>query len=91
MWSWTTNPIILLGYEPRFVRIWQYLVEIQLYEILESEGAKKKNLNIEKIAFKYVQIKYFATHITFWYIYVGNVQNIFTEHDLYLISLCILA
>ncbi len=42
----------------------QYLVEIQLFEYLESEGAKKKNLNIEKMAFKVVQIKFLAMHIT---------------------------
>ncbi len=34
-----------------FVSLGQYLGEIQLSENLESEGAKK-NLNIEKIAFK---------------------------------------
>ncbi len=33
-----------------FVTIGQYLAEIQLFENLESEGAK--NPNIEKIAFK---------------------------------------
>ncbi len=36
--------------------IGQHLVEIQLFENLESEGAKK-NLNIEKMVFKVVQIK----------------------------------
>ncbi len=41
--------------------IGQYLAEIQQFENLESEGAKKK---------------YIFT--------VGNVQNIFMEHDLYL-------
>ncbi len=50
----------------------------------------KKNLNIEKIAFKIVQIKFLAIHITnrkLSYIFtVGNVQNIFMEQDLYLIS-----
>ncbi len=45
-----------------FVRIWQYLAEIQLFENLESESAK--NLNIEKIIFKVVQIKFLAMHIT---------------------------
>ncbi len=38
-----------------FVMIGQYLAEIQLFGDLESEGAK--NLNIEKIAFKVVQMK----------------------------------
>ncbi len=38
--------------------IGQYLAEIQLFENLESEGAKKKY--IEKITFKIVQIKFNA-------------------------------
>ncbi len=42
--------------------IGQYLAEIQLFEHLESEGAKK-NIYIEKIAFKVVQIKFLAMHI----------------------------
>ncbi len=51
----------------------------------------QKNLNIEKIAFKVVQMKYLAMHITnkkfnFDIFTVGNFQNIFMEHDLYLIS-----
>ncbi len=41
----------------------QYLAERQLLENLESEGAKQ-NLNIEKITFKVVQIKFLAIHIT---------------------------
>ncbi len=49
-----------------------YLAEIQLFEYLESEDAKK-NRNIEKITFKIVQIKSLAMHITkqklSWYIY----------------------
>ncbi len=55
--------------------------KIQLFEILESEGAK--NLNIEKIniTFKFVQMKFLAMHITnqklsFYIITVRNVQNI---------------
>ncbi len=35
--------------------IGQYLAEIQLFENLESEGAKKIIIIIEKIAFKMVQ------------------------------------
>ncbi len=46
-----------------FVRIGQYLAEMQLFENLESEGAKK-NLNIEKMALKVVQMKFLAMHIT---------------------------
>ncbi len=42
--------------------IGQYLSEIQLFKNLESEG--EKNLNIEKISFKVVQIKFLAMHIT---------------------------
>ncbi len=51
----------------------------------------QKNLNIEKIAFKLVRIKFLAMHITnqklsFDTFTVGNLQNIFMEHDLYLMS-----
>ncbi len=65
--------------------IGQYLAEIQLFENLESEDAKK-NLNIDKITFKVVKIKFLAMHITdqklrFDIITVGNLQNIFMEHD----------
>ncbi len=65
------------------------MAEIQLFENLESEGAK--NQNIEKIAFKVVQMKFLAMHTTnqklsFDIFSAGNLQNIFMEHDLYLIS-----
>ncbi len=61
--------------------IGQYLAEIQLFE----------NLNIEKIIFKVIQIMFLAMHITnqklsFDIFTVGNLQNIFMEHDLHLIS-----
>ncbi len=51
----------------------------------------QKNLNIEKIIFKVVQMKFLAMHITnqklsFDIFMVGHLQNIFMEHDLYLIS-----
>ncbi len=51
----------------------------------------QKNRNIEKIIFKVVQIKFLAMHITnqklsFDIFTVGNLLNIFMEHDLYLIS-----
>ncbi len=47
----------------------------------------QKNLNIQKIIFKVVQIKFLAMHITnqklsFDIFMVGNVQNILMEHDL---------
>ncbi len=46
-----------------------------------------KNLNIEKIIFKDVQMKFLAMHITnqklrFDIFTEGNVLNIFMEHDL---------
>ncbi len=51
----------------------------------------QKNQNIEKITFKVVQMKFLAMHITnqkiiFDMFTVGNLQNIFMEHDLYLMS-----
>ncbi len=50
----------------------------------------QKILNIEKFAFKVVQMRYLAMHITntkirFDIIMVGNLQTISMEHDLYLI------
>ncbi len=69
--------------------IGQYLAKIQLFENLESEG--KKITNIEKISLKVIRMKFLEMHITYqkicFYIFtVGNVLNIFMEHDLYLIS-----
>ncbi len=51
----------------------------------------QRNLNIEKIAFKVVQMKSLAMHITYQKLTsdiftVGNLQNMFMEHDIYLIS-----
>ncbi len=64
-----------------------------IFENQESEGAKKTKTNptIEKIAFKVVQMKFLAMHITnqklsFDIFTVGNLQNIFIENYLYLIS-----
>ncbi len=47
----------------------------------------QKNLNIEKIIFKVVQMKFLAMHInnqklSFDIFTVGNVQNIFMKQDL---------
>ncbi len=66
-------------YDVWFVRIGQYLAKIQLFEYLESEGAKKK-LIIEKIAFKDIQRKFLAMHfinkkIVFYIFMVGNLQT----------------
>ncbi len=85
MWPWTTKPVIR-AIDVWFVMIGQYLAEIQLFLNLESEGAKKKS-KIEKMAFKVVQMKFLAMHITnqklrFDIFMVGNSQNIFMEHDL---------
>ncbi len=49
-----------------FVMIGQYLAKIQLFENLESEGAKKSNT--ELIPFKVVQMKFLAMHFTNLYI-----------------------
>ncbi len=43
----------------------------------------QKNLYIDKITFKVVQMKSLA--IKFYIFTVGNLLNIFMEHDLYLI------
>ncbi len=62
MLPWTTKPVIRVHFFIYIFWIWdlyiyigQYLAEIQLFENLESEGAK--NHNIEKIAFKVVKMK----------------------------------
>ncbi len=53
-----------------------------IFENLESEGAK--NLNIEKIIYKVVQIKFLVMHITNQKISfdIFTVKNIFMEYDL---------
>ncbi len=65
-----------------------------MYGLLWSDNICKsgiwgmqKNLNIEKIIFKFFQIKFLEMHITNQKLNVdiftvGNVQNIFMEHDL---------
>ncbi len=65
------------------------LSEIQLFVIWNLRV--QKNLKYEKITFKVVQMKFLAMHITnqkwsFDIFMVGNLLNIFMEHDLYLIS-----
>jgi len=71
--------MIVMNIWPRYnyLKIWNLRVQ--------------KNLNIEKIIFKVVQMKSLAMHITnrkfsFDIFTVGNLQNIFMEHGLYLIS-----
>ncbi len=64
----------------------QYLAEIQLFENWNLRV--QKYLNIEKIAFKVVQMRFLAMHTTnnklsFDIFMVRNVPNILMEHDLY--------
>ncbi len=80
MYTSSESWIYKLSVDVWLVRIGQHLAEIQLFENLESD------LNIEKIAFKVVQMKFLAMHIThqklsFDIFTVGNLQNIFKEHD----------
>ncbi len=65
-----------------------------MYGLLESDNIwnlrVQKNQNTDKIAFKFVQMKFLAMHITnqklsFHIFMVGHLQNIFMEQDLYLI------
>ncbi len=77
--SWINNlsiDLCSLWYDNIWMKIWNLRVQ--------------KNLNIEKITFKVVQMKFLAMHITnqklsFDIFTVENVQNIFMEHDRYLI------
>ncbi len=81
----------MLSIDVWFVRIGHYPIWLR-YNYLKIWNLRvQKNPNIEKIAFKVVQIKSLAMHITnqklsFDIFMVGNLQNIFMEHDLYLIS-----
>ncbi len=59
-----------------FIRIGQNLAEIQLFKNWNLRV--QKNLNIEKITFKVVQMKFLAMHITnqklsFYIFMVGNL------------------
>ncbi len=70
--------------------IGQYLAEIQLFENLESESAKK--LNFEKIAFKVVQMKSLAMDITnqSWNL-IFNILMIFgIKEKSYILTHCLL-
>ncbi len=69
----------LLGYD----NIWPIYNYLKIWNL-----RVQKNLNTEKITFKVVQMKFLAIHITnqklsFDIFMVGNLQNIFMEHDLY--------
>ncbi len=69
----------------RYDNIWPRYNYLNIWNLRVQE----KNLNIEKITFKFVQMK-FLMHITqkisFDIFTIGNLQNIFMEHDLYLMS-----
>ncbi len=67
--------------------IWPRYNYLKIWNLRVQKTNKKQN----KIAFKVVQMKFLAMHITneklsFYIFMVGNLQNIFMEHDLYLIS-----
>ncbi len=71
-------------YGLRSDNIWQRYNHLKIWNLRVQ---KKFWKNIEKIAFKVVQMKSFAMHITsqkwgFDIFTVRNVQNIFMEHDL---------
>ncbi len=72
----------LLGYD----NIWLRYNSFKIWNL-----RVQKNHNIEKFDFKIVQMKFLAMQITnqkltFDIFTVGNLQYIFMEHDLYLIS-----
>ncbi len=72
--------------------IWQRYNYLKIWNL----RVQNKYQYIEKIAFKVVQMKFLAMHITdqklsFDIFTVGNLQNIFMEHDLYLMSYWFLA
>ncbi len=107
LWPWTTKADIRANFSKlrlaRHLKA-EYIIFTLMYGLLWSDNIwlrynylkicnlrEQKNLNIEKIVFKVVQIKFLAMHITntklrFDIFTVGNVQNIFMEHDLYIIS-----
>ncbi len=55
------------------------LAEIQLFENLESEGAKEIKI-LKEIAFKIVQMKFFAMHITNQKLSFDIYSRTFTEY-----------
>ncbi len=77
----------ILNYEICDINIWSGYNYLKIWNL----RVQKKNLNIKKITFKVVQMKFLAMHInnqklSFDVFTVGNLQNIFMEHDLYLMS-----
>ncbi len=100
MWPWTTKPVIRVIFSKlRFIsERWINKLSIDVlfdniwprYSYLKIWNLRvQKILNIEKVVFKVVQMKFLAMHITnqklsFDIFTVGNLQNIFMECDLYL-------
>ncbi len=72
----------------------QYLTEIQLFENLESEGAKniyiQKNVPLKLSKWSSQQCILLIKNLVFIF-KVGKVLNIVMKHDLYLISQWLLA
>ncbi len=105
MWPWTTKPVLSVNSsifdihtasESRiselYIDVWFVMIGIwSRYNIWKWNLRVQRNHNIEKIAFKVVQIKFLTMHITkqklrFYLFTVRNLQNVFMEHVLYLIS-----
>ncbi len=89
---WTTKPVIRVNFS-------KIIFDIDIYQFwsnyLKTWNLRvQKNLYFAKIAFNAIYMKFLAMHITnqklsFDTFTVGNLQNIFMEHDLYLTSIMI--
>ncbi len=83
--------IVILRFPLMYGLLWQDNIWLR-YNYLNIWNLRvQTNLNTEKIAFKIVPMKFLTMHITNQKLsvdtfMVGNLQNIFMEHDLYLIS-----
>ncbi len=80
------GPFFLL----RFIKVYINNISIDVWFVMIGQYLKiwnlrvQKNLNIKKIIFKVVQIKFLAMHINNQKLSfdIFTVQNIFMEHDL---------
>ncbi len=84
-----------LKYSNSVIQNWINKLSIDVWFVTRDNYLKiwnlQINLNIENISFKVVQMKFLAMHITnqklsFDIFTVENVQNLFMEHDIYLMS-----
>ncbi len=93
MWPWSTKPVISVIFLIEIYTLSEKCINNISIDVWFGQYLKiwnlrvQKNLNIEKIIFKVVQIFFFAMHITnqkfrFDIFTVENVLNIFMEHDL---------